>query len=302
MTEYILRTNKLCKAYKGTKALNNVNMSIKKSEIYGFIGRNGAGKTTLIRVVTGLVKKFEGNIEIFNKDNNIERKRIGTLIEMPAFYGDMTASDNMELLRIQKGIPGKECIEEKLKLVGLNNIEKKKVKNFSLGMKQKLGLAMALLGDPEFLILDEPTNGLDPMGIVEIRELLKKLNKEKGITILISSHLLSELYQLATCYGIIHNGKLIEEITQYELDEKCKKALEIKVSDINKATCVLENILKTTNYKVLPNNTIKMYDYIENPGKVSDALSHENITIYQIHTKGDDLEEYFMKLVGGTIC
>ena len=228
-------------------------------------------------------------------------RSIGTLIEMPAFYGDMTAVDNMELVRLQKGIPGKACINEKLELVGLTNIEKKKVKDFSLGMKQKLGLAMALLGDPEFLILDEPTNGLDPMGIVYMRELLKKLNKENGVTILISSHLLSELNQLATRYGILNNGELVEQLTQKELDEKCKKALEIKTDDLKKTTWVLENILKTTNYKVLPNEVIKVYDYINESGKVSKALSQEGITIYQISISGDNLENYFMSIVGGNI-
>ena len=286
MEEHVLRTISLNKKYNGKAVLKDLNMSIKRGDIYGLIGKNGAGKTTLIRLITGLANLSSGSIEIFDGDNDksitSERKRIGTLIEMPAFYGDMTAVDNMELVRLQKGIPGKACINEKLELVGLTNIEKKKVKDFSLGMKQKLGLAMALLGDPEFLILDEPTNGLDPMGIVYMRELLKKLNKENGVTILISSHLLSELNQLATRYGILNNGELVEQLTQKELDEKCKKALEIKTDDLKKTTWVLENILKTTNYKVLPNEVIKVYDYINESGKVSKALSQEGITIYQI--------------------
>lgn len=305
MREDVLKITNLSKKYSGKYVINNLKMNIKKGDIYGLIGKNGAGKTTLIRMITGLANISNGSIQIFNKDNYKdlvgERKRIGALIEMPAFYGDMTAFDNMELIRLQKGIPGKSCIKEKLELVGLTNIEKKKVKNFSLGMKQKLGLAMALIGDPEFLILDEPTNGLDPMGIIKMRELLKKLNKEKGITILVSSHLLSELHQLATCYGIINNGELVEELTQAELDEKCKKVLEIKIDDIKKATWVLENVLNTTNYKVLSNNSIKVYDYINEPGKVSKALTSENITIYQINITGDDLESYFMNIVGGDI-
>ncbi|MBS3202643.1 MAG: ATP-binding cassette domain-containing protein [Clostridiales bacterium] len=305
MEEHVLRTISLNKKYNGKAVLKDLNMSIKRGDIYGLIGKNGAGKTTLIRLITGLANLSSGSIEIFDGDNDksitSERKRIGTLIEMPAFYGDMTAVDNMELVRLQKGIPGKACINEKLELVGLTNIEKKKVKDFSLGMKQKLGLAMALLGDPEFLILDEPTNGLDPMGIVYMRELLKKLNKENGVTILISSHLLSELNQLATRYGILNNGELVEQLTQKELDEKCKKALEIKTDDLKKTTWVLENILKTTNYKVLPNEVIKVYDYINESGKVSKALSQEGITIYQISISGDNLENYFMSIVGGNI-
>lgn len=305
MEEYILKANSLNKNYNGKSVLKNLNMSIKRGDIYGLIGKNGAGKTTLMRLITGLANINSGSIEIFDvhNENSIttERKRIGALIEMPAFYGDMTAVDNMELVRLQKGIPGKACIKEKLELVGLTNVEKKRVKDFSLGMKQKLGLAMALLGDPEFLILDEPTNGLDPMGIVYMRELLKKLNKENGVTILISSHLLSELNQLATRYGILNNGELVEQLTQKELDEKCKKSLEIKTDDLKKTTWVLENILKTTNYKVLPNEVIKVYDYVNESGKVSKALSQEGITIYQISISGDNLESYFMSIVGGNI-
>ncbi|MGL4848021.1 MAG: ATP-binding cassette domain-containing protein [Clostridium sp.] len=305
MEEYILKANSLNKNYNGKSVLKNLNMSIKRGDIYGLIGKNGAGKTTLMRLITGLANINSGSIEIFDvhNENSIttERKRIGALIEMPAFYGDMTAVDNMELVRLQKGIPGKACIKEKLELVGLTNVEKKRVKDFSLGMKQKLGLAMALLGDPEFLILDEPTNGLDPMGIVYMRELLKKINKESGVTILISSHLLSELNQLATRYGILNNGELVEQLTQKELDEKCKKSLEIKTDDLKKTTWVLENILKTTNYKVLPNEVIKVYDYVNESGKVSKALSQEGITIYQISISGDNLESYFMSIVGGNI-
>lgn len=305
MEDHILKAVNINKIYNKKYVLKNLNMNIRRGDIYGLIGKNGAGKTTLIRLITGLANITNGDIEIFSAGNDKlitnERKRIGALIEMPAFYGDMTAYDNMELLRLQKGIPGKACIREKLELVGLKDVEKKKLKDFSLGMKQKLGLAMALLGDPEFLILDEPTNGLDPMGIVYMRELLKKLNKEKGITILISSHLLSELNQLATCYGILNNGELVEELTQKQLDEKCRKALEIKTDDLKKTVWVLENVLKTTNYKVLPGEVIRIYDYINDPGKVSKAIVDEGITIYQIGVSGDSLESYFMNLVGGNV-
>lgn len=305
MEEYILKASSLNKNYNGRTVLKNLNMSIKRGDIYGLIGKNGAGKTTLMRLITGLANLSSGSIEIFAAQNEktitTERKRIGALIEMPAFYGDMTAIDNMELVRLQKGIPGKACIKEKLELVGLTNIEKKKVKDFSLGMKQKLGLAIALLGDPEFLILDEPTNGLDPMGIVHMRELLKKLNKENGITILISSHLLGELNQLATNYGILNNGEIVEELSQSELDNKCKTALEIKTDNLKLTAWVLENILKTTNYKVLSDGKIKIYDYINEPGKVSKALSEKGIIIYQINVSGDSLESYFMNVIGGKI-
>lgn len=242
-------------------------------------------------------------MKLFSKEEGDElgnvRKRIGALIERPAFYPYMTAYENLEAFRIEKGIPGKECIDKTLNSVGLYEDRNKKLKNFSLGMKQKLALAIALLGDPEFLILDEPINGLDPMGIKEVRELLKKLNKEKNITMLISSHILGELYQLATCYGIIHKGKLMEQITLKELDEKCKRNLSIKVDDVNKAAAILETELSTNNFKVLPDGTIKLYDYVDNSRLVSSTLTKQNIIIDQIMPNESNLEEYFINLVGG---
>ncbi|WP_042278410.1 ATP-binding cassette domain-containing protein [[Clostridium] dakarense] len=303
VSDYVLRTNKLSKLYKGEYVVKNVSMNIKNGDIYGFIGKNGAGKTTLIRLVSGLANISNGSIEIFGDSTEkgiIDgRKRIGALIETPSFYPNMTAYENMELIRLQKGIPGKSCIKEKLNLVGLGDTGKKKVKDFSLGMKQRLGVAMAIIGDPEFLILDETTNGLDPIGIVEMRELLKKLNKENNITILISSHILNELYQLATCYGVINKGKLVEEIRQSDLDERCKKSLEINVDNVNKAVWTIENILKSENYTVLPGDTIKLYDFLDNSGYVSTSFAKEDIVIRQLSYKGDDLEDYFMNLVGG---
>ncbi|BDB00699.1 ABC transporter ATP-binding protein [Clostridium botulinum] len=303
MSEYILKTTNLSKKYKKDFVVDSVNISIKRGEIYGFIGENGAGKTTFIRMITGLVAPTNGEIKLFSKEKGDElgnvRKRIGALIERPAFYPYMTAYENLEAFRIEKGIPGKECIDKILKSVGLYEDRNKKLKNFSLGMKQKLALAIALLGDPEFLILDEPINGLDPMRIKEIRELLKKLNKEKNITILISSHILGELYQLATCYGIIHKGKLMEQITLKELDEKYKRNLSIKVDDVNKAATILETELSTINLKILPDGTIKLYDYVDNPRLVSSTLTKANIIIDQIMPNESNLEEYFINLVGG---
>ncbi|MCW6109125.1 ATP-binding cassette domain-containing protein [Clostridium sporogenes] len=303
MSEYILKTTNLSKRYKKDFAVNNLNISIKRGEIYGFIGENGAGKTTFIRMITGLVYPTSGEMKLFSKEEGDElgnvRKRIGALIERPAFYPYMTAYENLEAFRIEKGIPGKECIDKTLKSVGLYQDKNKRLKNFSLGMKQKLALAIALLGDPEFLILDEPINGLDPMGIKEVRELLKKLNKEKNITMLISSHILGELYQLATCYGIIHKGKLMEQITLKELDEKCKRNLSIKVDDVNKAAAILETELSTNNFKVLPDGTIKLYDYVDNSRLVSSTLTKQNIIIDQIMPNESNLEEYFINLVGG---
>ncbi|AVQ44970.1 ATP-binding cassette domain-containing protein [Clostridium botulinum] len=305
MSEYILNTTNLSKKYKKDFVVSSVNISIKRGEIYGFIGENGAGKTTFIRMITGLVAPTNGEIKLFSKEKGDElgnvRKRIGALIERPAFYPYMTAYENLEAFRIEKGIPGKECIDKILKSVGLYEDKNKKLKNFSLGMKQKLALAIALLGDPEFLILDEPINGLDPMGIKEVRELLKKLNKEKNITMLISSHILGELYQLATCYGIIHKGKLMEQITLKELDEKCKRSLSIKVDDVNKAATILETELSTNNFKILPDGTIRLYDYVDNSRLVSSTLTKANIIIDQIMPNDSNLEEYFINLVGGDL-
>lgn len=304
MENTVLKTYNLSKAYGRFNALEDVNITIKKGQIYGFIGQNGAGKTTLIRIIAGLSFKSKGNFELFgeNEGRNLEqaRRRMGCIIDTPVFYPDKTAYSNLEIERIQKGIPGKECIEKALTMVGLQDVKKKKVRNFSLGMKQRLGIAMALLGDPEFLILDEPINGLDPIGIVEVREMLKKLNVEYGVTILISSHILSELHQLANCYGIIHKGKLLEQITFEELTNRCKKFIYIKVDDATKAAFVIDKKLNTSNFQVFPGNIINLYDYLDQPGKVSTTLAVEGVVVEQITPVGDDLETFFSKLIGGS--
>lgn len=303
MSEYILRTNKLTKKYKDDFALKNVNVSIKKGEIYGFIGQNGAGKSTLLRLVTGLAFPSSGSIELFGNANLNEltdaQKRMGAIIENPALFLNMSAYENLEVHRLQKGIPGNECIPITLELVGLADTGKKKAKNFSLGMKQRLGLGIALLSDPELLILDEPTNGLDPMGIVELRELIKKLNREKGLTVLVSSHILSELHQVATSFGIIHKGKLLEELTAKELDEKCRQHLRIKVDQPSKGAIVLEDTLSTTDFEVMPDGTMKLYHYLDNVRAVSRALTNNGLVIEHLSQNGDSLESYFTNLVGG---
>jgi len=303
MNEYVLKSNRLSKKYHNNMALKKVDILIKKGSIYGFIGQNGAGKSTLIRLVCGLVYPTTGTIELFGKNSEQElieaRKRIGTIIEGPALYPNMTASENLEAHRLLKGIPGKECIEKNLTLVGLQNTGKKKAKNFSLGMKQRLGLAIALLGDPEFLILDEPINGLDPMGVVEIRELLKKLNQEYGITILISSHILSELHLLATHYGIIHEGELLEQLSATELNEKCQQYLHIKVDNPDKAATVIERHFITQDFEVMPDGSIKLFAFVDVPGEVSKALTNEGLVIEQFMPMGEDLETYFTHLIGG---
>ncbi len=305
MKEVILKTYNITKKYGNQVAVNNVNMTIKKGEIYGFIGQNGAGKTTLIRLITGLIHKTGGEIELLGATGEAElnksRTMIGSLIETPSFYTNMTARENLEVSRLVRNIPGKKCIDEVLELVGLKDIEKKKVKNFSLGMRQRLGIANALMGNPKLLILDEPINGLDPMGIVEIRELLKKINKEKDMTILISSHILSELSELATTYGIISNGKLIEEITAEELAEKCRQYIDLKVDDTSRAVTLLERELGISDYEVLEDKKIKVFSNLENIGEVNSILSKSGVIVESISIKGENLEEYFMNKIGGVL-
>lgn len=293
MPEYILRTYGLTKQYGKNAAVNNANIKIEKGDIYGFIGRNGAGKTTMIRMITGLVTPTKGEIEF-----NVGLNRIGSIIEQPSLYPNYTAFENMKLRSILLGIPDIRVIASILETVKLADVGNKKVKNFSLGMRQRLGLALALLGNPDFLILDEPINGLDPEGIVEMRKLLKRLNEEQGITILISSHILGELSKLATRYGVINNGTLVEEFTAEELELKCRRYLEIKVSDGGAASFVLEDIFKTANYEALPENIIKIYDLLDMSGEICLELAKNSVKIYSIESKGDDLEEYFMKLMG----
>ena len=221
----ICRTDHLTKVYQDGAALQEVSLTVHKGDIFGLIGENGAGKTTLIKLLAGLIRPTEGTIQLLGANSPEEISRvqasIGYMIETPAVYTDMTAEQNLEVRRLEKGIEDKYCVGEALALVNLLN-NRKKVKNYSLGMKQRLALALALLGQPELLILDEPVNGLDPAGIVALRELLERLNRERNVTIMISSHILGELHKLATCYGFIHAGRLVEQITARELDEKAK--------------------------------------------------------------------------------
>ena len=305
MKKVVLKTYNITKKYGEQLAVDNVNMTIKKGDIYGFIGQNGAGKTTLIRLITGLIHKSGGEIELLgaNEENELNKARtmVGSLIESPSFYTNMTARENLEVSRLVRNIPGKKCIDEVLELVGLKDVEKKKVKNFSLGMRQRLGIANALMGNPKLLILDEPINGLDPMGIVEIRELLKKINKEKDMTILISSHILSELSELATTYGIISNGKLIEEITAKQLSKKCRQYIDLKVDNTARAVILLERELGISNYEVLEDSNIKVFSNLDNVGEVNSLLSRSGIIVESISVKGENLEEYFMNKVGGVL-
>jgi ABC-2 type transport system ATP-binding protein len=302
MNEFVIRTNNITKIYGKNKVLDDMSMNIKKGDIYGFVGKNGAGKTTMIRVITGLVKSDNGQVELFGHSEEDElikqRSRLGTLIDSPAIYLNMTARENLELIKLQRGIPGMKCIDEVLNLVGLDDDPKKKAKDFSLGEKQRLGIAMALLSDPELLILDEPINGLDPIGIKEIRELLLKLNKERGTTILISSHILSELTYISNRYGFINHGKLIEEMTAKEFSNKATSYLNLKVSNSSEVSLILENELGIKDYEVFPDSIIRIYDKFDGE-KITLTLAKHNIGVKEIMQMGESLEDYFTKLVGG---
>lgn len=275
MKEVVLKTNNLTKQYNKNVVLDNVNITIKKGDIYGLIGRNGAGKTTLMKIITTLASPTSGTFELFNTcSENDElfdnKKRVGSLIEYPAFYPNLSAYDNLKYYTIQRGIVDKNQINKVLELVNLTGTGKKKVKTFSLGMKQRLGIALAILNSPDFVILDEPINGLDPIGISELRDTFKKLS-DNGITLLISSHILSELYLLANEFGFLENGKLIKELSKEELDLECSKCLVIKTDDSKKVSVLLEKELNTNNYKVINNEEIRVYDYTDDSDKVSDV-------------------------------
>ena len=297
-TEYVLKTENLTKMYVESKVVNAVNMHIRKGDIYGFIGKNGAGKTTFMKMVSGLAIPTEGSLKLFGSaDVEEQRKRIGTLIESPGIYPNMTARDNMEIVRRSLGIIGKNIVNEMLALVGLEGVGKKKVKDFSMGMKQRLGLAIALMRNPDFLVLDEPINGLDPAGIKEIRDLLLQLNKEKKITILISSHILGELSKVATRYGIIKNGVLVEEFDAEVLDEKCKRCLKFEVDNVSLASNILEDKLAIRDYDVLENQEIRIFERLNEMMYINQTLVEGGVGIKKCYTAGKNLEDYFMDLL-----
>ena len=297
MKEIVLKTNNLTKKYKEFIALDKVNIQINKGDIYGLIGRNGAGKSTLMKIITTLANKTEGEFELFDDNLTQTKRRIGCLIENPAFFPNLTAYKNLKYYAIQKGIADNKQIDEALKLVGLFEDKNKKFKTFSLWMKQRLGIAFAILDNPDFIILDEPINGLDPIGISDLRETFKNLNEEKNITILISSHILSELYMVATRFCILEKGKVIKELTKEELDNECSKCIVIKTSNVEKVTVILEKELNTTNYKVIDKEEIRLYDYLEQSQKVNKVLVQNNVDIKQIQETGISLEDYFKTVI-----
>ena len=299
MQEIVLQTNNLTKKYKDFVALDNATITIHKGDIYGLIGRNGAGKTTLMKTITTLTNKTGGSFSLFGSEEELteSKRRIGCLIESPAFFDNLTAYQNLKYYSIQKGIVDEKQIDKVLKTVDLYKEKNKKFKKFSLGMKQRLGIAFAILDNPDFIILDEPINGLDPIGIKEIRDTLKRLNEEEKITILISSHILSELYLIANHFCFIDKGRIIKDISKEELDLECSKCIVIKTKDVKKATVVLEKKLSTTNYKVIDNTEIRLYDYLNNSAKINKTLLSNDIEIMGIYESGILLEDYFNSLI-----
>ena len=303
MTEPVLVTHGLTKRYGHAKAVDSVDLTLARGEIYGLVGRNGAGKTTLIRMAAGQAIPTEGELSLFGETTpaglSKARARTGAMVEIPSFYPYLSARENLEFYRLQRGIPGRGVVDEALEYVGLSSVGAKKFKSFSLGMKQRLGLALALMNHPDFLLLDEPINGLDPEGIVEFRTILRTLNQERGTTILISSHILSELSNVATCYGFLDKGHLLEEISARALHDKCRACLELMVGDTAKAATVLETAIGTTDFEVLPRGIIRLYDQLDAPQKVTAALAEAGVPLMGAENKHVDLEDYFLKLIGG---
>ncbi|MEK5040551.1 ABC transporter ATP-binding protein [Sporosarcina sp. FSL K6-3457] len=303
---YLVQTNRLTKVYEGKEVISEVSMHVKKGEIYGFLGPNGAGKTTIMKMMTNLIKPTSGSIEIFGETlthNSYDvLKRMGTIIEYPVFYENLTAKEILDLHCEYMGYYDKKEIDHVLDLVKLINTDGKPVKDFSLGMKQRLGIARAIITKPELLILDEPINGLDPIGIKEIRELFKMLCEEYGITIIISSHILGEIEQIADTIGIIHNGKLINELSIDNVNLNQTDYIEIIVDDGKKAAFILEKNLAITNFKLMDDDhCIRIYDSAVSQKVISKALIEQDIDIEAINRKTSSLEDYFLKLVNGGI-
>ena len=295
--KYVLRTNKLTKRFGAKCAVNRVSMQIRKGEIYGFIGKNGAGKTTLMRLVLGAAMPSDGDIELFGGEElSRARHRIGALLEYPCLYKGCSAYENLKRFSLLTGNTKDELLEI-LDLVGLKNVGKKKVGKFSLGMKQRLAIGVALLGYPEFLVLDEPVNGLDPAGIKEIRDVILRLNREKGVTFLISSHLLDELSKIVTTYGIIKDGVLIEQISAEELETRCRHHLKITVDNVQKALSLLACITDRNTIKV-EGNSLYLYRLIDKSDRINRLLVHHGIRVSELKIQAASLEEYFLERMG----
>ncbi|AIQ11246.1 ABC transporter ATP-binding protein [Paenibacillus durus] len=298
----IMAAKSLSKTYGSLTALFPTTLSITKGEILGLVGKNGAGKTTLLKLITGQSLPTGGELELFSAATpeglRQARQRMGAIVETPAFYRDMTARQNLEYYRIQRGIPGKGTVEAALHEVGLTDTGCKKFKDFSLGMKQRLGLALALMNHPDFLVLDEPINGLDPLGIVEIREMLLKLNREKQITMLISCHMLAEMQNLATAYAFIDRGKIVKTMTAQQLKENCNQFLRLVVDSETRAAALLEKHFQDIRYSVQPDKSIHIYNLHGKADEVARVLLGNDIRLFSLEPRGMNLEDYFVSLVG----
>jgi len=301
--ETIIQTHQLCKSYKGAETISNVNMNIKKGEIYGFLGPNGAGKTTVMKMILNLVKPTSGAIKIFNTPISTTSyqylKKIGSIIEYPEFYERLTAKENLELHCEYSGVNDKGAVKEALRIVGLNSVENKKIREFSLGMKQRLGIARAIVTKPEILILDEPINGLDPIGIKDIRELLIQLKEKHGITILISSHIVSEIESIADTIGILHDGKLLKEVKMENIRKETMAYLEIRIDDFRGAIKVLENNLGIRNYEVVNEHCIRVFEQNISQSQINKELILSGIVVNGLEKQQQHLEEYFLQLING---
>ncbi|HGF7578285.1 bacitracin transport ATP-binding protein BcrA [Enterococcus faecium] len=296
--ETVLKATGITKKYGAAKALDKVSIEIKRGMIYGLIGENGAGKSTFMRTIMGLISIDEGSIELFGTtDLQAARRRMGQSIETPALYPELTARDNLRIQAANGGVSDRE-IEDLLKMMRLENTGKKKAKNFSLGMRQRLAIANALITNPEFLILDEPTNGMDPAGMAEMREIIQRLVKERGITVLLSSHLLDELSQIATHYGILHEGHLIKELSKEELAQESRQFIKIDTSATEQAVTVLDS-LGYRDYFVQFSRVIQLFEGIDQVAAINQALVEAKVPVDGIHLVGQKLEDYFLQLTGG---
>lgn len=299
--DYVLKTNALSKNYNDFKALNGLSMHVPKGSIYGFVGKNGAGKTTLIRLICGLQEPSGGDYTLYGRKNTDKeigksRRRMGAVVETPSIYLDRTAEDNLKLQYRILGLPSYDGLKDILKSVGLEHTGKKKAKNFSLGMRQRLGMAIALVGDPDFLVLDEPVNGLDPQGIIEVREWILKLNRERQITVLISSHILDELSRLATHYGFIDSGRMIKEIPAKELEAAGRRCVRLEVTQVKALARVLDGM--GIEYTILSDTLADVFAKV-NVSKLTVALLKENCEVISMQEREESLESYYVGLVGG---
>ena len=303
MNNFVIETKQLTKVYGEQDVVKAVNIHVKKGRIYGLLGRNGAGKTTIMKMILGLTPITSGKVDVFGQDIKGREKqvfpRIGAIIETPGFYPNLTGTENLEIFAKLRGTVGPNAVKKALEVVGLPYKDKKLFSKYSLGMKQRLGIANAILHDPELLILDEPTNGLDPIGIAEMRNFIKDLSVERGKTILISSHILSEIALLADDIGIIDHGLLLEENSMKELKKKNRKYILLQVSDVSKAALILEHQFHLVDYSVHDDQTLRIYDTCLDMAEINKALIVQDIAVISSQVCNDTLEDYFKKITGG---